>query len=327
MIVPEYWAEAKLKAPIKGRPVTIKRFGWSDESQVDAQKHAEQRAREAIERIKAGEPLRQFDHKIPYNGAEGLPIREEVINRFGDTVITRNGYGALCLNTPDILFADIDLREDHTLRKHVTRAAFAVLVAVAAYAAFDVTSWLAFFAGIALSSMFASLLGRLTEALLASRLQTPEERAVSRMKRFADEHPRWHLRLYKTPAGFRVLVMHRTFDPTAKETLEFLEQMQSDPIYVQMCRNQRCFRARVSAKPWRIGIPDHLRPRPGTWPINIERMPDRMKWVRRYENLAKGFSACHFVERLGSNHVDPKAETVRKIHDEYCRIPATLPMA
>ena len=35
----------------------------------------------------------------------------------------------------------------------------------------------------------------------------------------------------------------------------------ADPIYVQMCLRQHCFRARVSSKPWRIGIGQHLRPR------------------------------------------------------------------
>lgn len=45
---------------------------------------------------------------MAYNGAQGVPIREEVLERHGDTVITRNGYGAKCLNTPDVLFADVD---------------------------------------------------------------------------------------------------------------------------------------------------------------------------------------------------------------------------
>jgi len=36
-----------------------------------------------------------------------VPIREEIVSRHGDTIITRNSYGARCLNTPNALFADI----------------------------------------------------------------------------------------------------------------------------------------------------------------------------------------------------------------------------
>ncbi len=35
MIVPEYWAEAREQARHKGRVITVRRYGWSDDS-VDA---------------------------------------------------------------------------------------------------------------------------------------------------------------------------------------------------------------------------------------------------------------------------------------------------
>ena len=67
--------------------------------------------REAFEQVLAGEPLQRREDKRPYNGAVGVPIREEIIARDGESVITRNSYGALCLNTPDVLFADVDLEQ------------------------------------------------------------------------------------------------------------------------------------------------------------------------------------------------------------------------
>ena len=92
MIVPQYWAEAKLKTVVNGKQITIKRFGWSDDSESDAQANAQKRAEEAIARAESGEKVRKIDHKVPYNGAEGLPIREEIISRHKDCVITRNSY-------------------------------------------------------------------------------------------------------------------------------------------------------------------------------------------------------------------------------------------
>ncbi len=93
MIVPEYWAEAKERVVYEGKGATYKRFGWSDESQEAAFENARERVLEAAERASRGEQVRLVDHKVAYNGAEGLPIREQVIERHGDTVITRNAYG------------------------------------------------------------------------------------------------------------------------------------------------------------------------------------------------------------------------------------------
>lgn len=108
MLIPSYWAEASVKARRENRQMTIRRFGWSELNQEEAQHHAESRAQEALERLMAGEKLERREPKVAYNGAQGVPIREEVLSRHSDAVITRNLYGARCLNTPNVLFADID---------------------------------------------------------------------------------------------------------------------------------------------------------------------------------------------------------------------------
>lgn len=90
MIIPKYWAEAKTKTKFEGRQYTIKRFGWSDQSPEAAHIHAEHRVTAAIEQMKTDENIRRIEHKVPYNGAEGLPIREEIIAQHDDVVITRN---------------------------------------------------------------------------------------------------------------------------------------------------------------------------------------------------------------------------------------------
>lgn len=107
MIVPAYWAEARLQARFRGRPVVVRRFGWSDEGPAEAQVHADRRANEALNAILAGQALPRREVRSNY-GVEGVPIREQIVQRDGDVIITRNSYGALCLNTPDVLFADID---------------------------------------------------------------------------------------------------------------------------------------------------------------------------------------------------------------------------
>lgn len=94
MIVPKFWAEGRQQHRTKGRQVTVRRFGWSDTSQADAQQSADVRVKQALDRILSGEKLARTDPKIPYNGAAGVPIREEIVDRQGETIITRNSYGA-----------------------------------------------------------------------------------------------------------------------------------------------------------------------------------------------------------------------------------------
>lgn len=128
MIVPDYWAEARRQQKKSGKQITVRRFGWSTSSQEDAQAMADARADEAMRRINAGEKLDWREQKVPHNGADGLPIREEVLARHGDEVITRNSYGAHCLNSPKALFADIDLATETGCKPTlITLAILAVL--------------------------------------------------------------------------------------------------------------------------------------------------------------------------------------------------------
>jgi hypothetical protein len=48
MIIPKYWAEARLRDRVRGHQLTLRRFGWSDASQEDAQASAEIRVKEAL---------------------------------------------------------------------------------------------------------------------------------------------------------------------------------------------------------------------------------------------------------------------------------------
>jgi hypothetical protein len=57
MIVPQFWAESRLQHREKGRQLTLRRFGWSDESQEAAQTHADERVKAAMERALRGEKL------------------------------------------------------------------------------------------------------------------------------------------------------------------------------------------------------------------------------------------------------------------------------
>jgi hypothetical protein len=323
MIVPKFWAEGRIQQKIAGKQVTVRRFGWSDVSQSDAQVNADVRAGEAIARIARGETVARRELKRAYNGSEGVPIREEVVQQHGDTVITRNSYGALCLNTPNVLFADIDFD-----RRPSARLIWSVILLLLV-GAFLVGWFLhpglgcfAAFMALGFGYLIAVLIRRVGTRLVGG----PEQLARRSISKFVNRHPDWHLRLYQTPAGMRVLAMQRTFDPREEAVAEFFHALGADPIYVRMCVLQNCFRARVSPKPWRVGIPHHMKPT-AVWPVDPERLPERRQWIEAYERKAKAFASCRFLEAVGTSVTHSATLEVQRLHDELCQANRHLEIA
>lgn len=325
MIIPDFWAEARRQHRRSGKQVTVRRYGWSMSSQADAQLMAEARADEALQRIVAGESLARLEHKTAYNGADGMPIREEVLARHGEDVITRNAYGAHCLNSPNALFADIDFNPDRGAKPALI--AFAALSVVSVVTGIALGSWSA-----ALALLFVSLVAALPTANLFTRLVVTagggaERIARKRLAGFVAANPTWNLRLYRTPAGFRVLATHQPFDAKAEAVQRFFAQVSADPVYVRMCTNQNCFRARLTAKPWRIGIATHMRPRPGIWPVRPESVAVRNAWVAGYEAKAAAFAACRFMESMGSGVIHRTIKAVVDLHDRESGALSDAPIA
>ena len=324
MIVPQFWAEGRAQQRQGQRSFTVRRFGWSDQGQEAAQAHADARAQEAPQRLLAGQTLPRRELKCPYPGG-GVPVREGIVMRDGDTIITRNAYGARCLNTPDVLFADIDFSSAPSLPLLLWIYAL-LLLAVLAAASLAEWRWLWIVLTI-LAGLFGGTIARVVHPRALALRGGAEIAARRRIERFLRAHPDWNLRLYRTPAGMRVLATHRLFRADEPEVTACFRALGADPIYARMCTSQNCFRARVSAKPWRIGIAQHLRPRPGVWPVRPEALPQRQVWIERYEQAASGFAACGFLAALGSGAVHPQARRVQGLHDELCRASLPLPLA
>jgi hypothetical protein len=326
VIVPDFWAEARRQHRERGRQITVRRFGWSLTSAAEAETMAAERADEALREIIAGAQLERRERKVPYNGAVGVPIREQVVARHGDEVITRNAYGARCLNTPTALFADVDFEPE--IGRRPLFGLFMALALISALLGLWRMSWSVGLVALVVSVFFllplAKALLRLTQTLRGG----PEAVARRRLTAFVAAHPAWNLRLYRTPAGLRLLATHRPFDPHDAEVQAFFGAIGADPVYQRMCANQKCFRARLTAKPWRMGIGSHLPPRPGVWPVRPDRLDERERWIEAYEAKAASFAACRYVESIGSGKVDIRLQEIVALHDRECRAgEATLPLA
>lgn len=106
----KYWtsAEESILDP-SGQSRTRKAFGFSNEGLHHAQQIARERAKKLVANWR-NQPARRESEYYPTEGA----IREQIIEEFheGDqqvAVVSRNSYGTLVLNTPDVFFADVDL--------------------------------------------------------------------------------------------------------------------------------------------------------------------------------------------------------------------------
>jgi hypothetical protein len=310
----------------KGRIVTVRRYGWSDDSIEAAQAHARARTREALDAILSGANLPRRELRTNY-GTAGVPIREQIVARHGDVVITRNSYGALCLNTPDVLFADVDMAERPS--GCAMSIGISALVAVVGFVAgFAAWHWLA---GVALALVATWMANR----FMLRRRQADfdrdggaEARALALVDAFSASHPDWHLRVYRTPAGLRVLAMHRTFQPQDDDAAAIFSALGADHLYTVMCKVQHCFRARLTPKPWRIGIDQRIRPPVAAWSAEQAALPERLAWIAGYEQRSTGYAACRYLRSLGdTNRLDPKAEHVRALHDAMAGAGSEAPLA
>ncbi len=327
MIIPHYWAEASLQHRERKRQVTMRRFGWSDISLEDAQAHADARVREAFDRVLAGESLLRRERRVAYNGAEGVPIREEIVERDGETVITRNGYGALCLNTPNVFFADVDFATAPNARTSlITAMLLGIAVAIGLRSGFDQplarSIGIGFAASLLLGYLTATWWHRAKLALGGGH----EGIARKRISSFVTSHPQWRLRLYRTPAGLRLLALHRLFDPREAEVKAAFDALGVDPTYARMCFNQNCFRARVSPKPWRLGLQRLRAPYSATWRPEHAELPARRAWIADYDRASDGYAACRYLDTYGVGAVNASAEHVQQLHDLMCQAERDLPL-
>jgi hypothetical protein len=303
VLVARYWAEARRKVPLSGRrTVVLRRWGWSNASQEAAQALADARLDEALQAVQsAKKPWTEWQRReprVPYNGAAGIPIREEILAEHGSVVITRNSYGAHCLNTPDVLFVDVDDAEHPTLMGGCAAPLLGIVLSIGL--GLFTGRWELLIVFFLATSLYIYLVQWLFRVIRRYTEGTPRQRSLRGLDRWLASHPTWLVRVYETPAGLRLMAVHGRFDPLSEEVAAFMHAVRADEQYAQMCRFQRCFRARLTGKPWRMGIRDNMKPRPGVWPVAPERLAVRERWVRDYERAVVRHSACHFYANWGA---------------------------
>lgn len=396
MLIPKYWAQHKQRfesletSSNPSKQATIKRYGWSDISQMEALSHAKSRVNEAHNRWLAGEDILRRERREEYNEGNSIPIREKIIyehdfpeNELSNNsaavtklIVTRNSYGAQVANVDNIAIIDVD--NDDLLRQkypydynhHGFMPAFLinqsnpaskikiwffviVFILIASVIAWLGLSWLWLLAVMVGVTVY---LWQQASAKDKARAQKYADDAASLLPYMTDlikkrvaNHPIECFRLYQTPAGFRIIATHDTIAPSDELVAEWFEYFHADANYVRLSQVQQCFRARLTAKPWRMAEVEGKKltkdiPAKNFWfgsdnidvDSSIEQRQDELKarkqWIVDYDRFAQGYRACHYVESFAGKEASHQLESVAikafvDWHDRACRVHKALPMA
>ena len=319
MIIPRYWSLARetmrwtetFGAP-RRRQLTVSRWGWSSVSQEDADKNAQERLKNLVDKG-VPEYRNRKEPKVPYNGAEGVPIREEIVEELPLCTVTRNSYGARVLNTPSVLIVDVDKDTMYWPDKPWFYVAVVLsLLSLLAFSSFVPLQW-GFVSMICVlgTVFFIREMSWHISVMLKGGL---EKMLVDRAKLLP-----LSFRIYVTPNGFRLIEQSKTFDPSSQEVQKIFEHLWADPLYVKMSQRQKCFRARLTGKPWRMDkvLKTSLSRMPkGVWPVSGEKLAHRVSWVSNYEKEVPLVSACRFLTCTKEGCPSLATEEVIKYHDK-----------
>jgi hypothetical protein len=131
-------------------------------------------------------------------------------------------------------------------------------------------------------------------------------------------------RIYRTAAGYRVLATDPAFAPGSADAEKLMTDLTADPAFIQLCRAQESFRARLTPKPWRCGWTRSTVGYPREGPESEEAFAE---WLAGYERACASKATCRLVEEIGRREVHPEARRIVEVHDHLTRATSGLPLA
>ena len=181
-------------------------------------------------------------------GGEGEPVvsPKGTYDVSADAWLTVNHYNALVLNTRNMLIADVDFGDERLNR----------------------------YAG-------AEDCDEVVKNLKQLHLLDEEHMRYDELQ-FSDQS----YRVYRTHSGCRVICTSVCvpWEQKAWAAQRFMQFVRSDPQYIELCGVQKCYRARLTPKPWRDnGEPAHV---------------------------------CELEEKVGNGRIADDLEEQLKLHDE-----------
>jgi len=153
---------------------------------------------------------------------------------------------------------------------------------------------------------------------------TPQTQVISRIESWTCSHPEWGWRVYRTRSGLRLLATQGLVEANSDIANAVFDALGADPLYQKLCNAQKCFRARLTPKPWRCG----LREKPARWPwLDAKQQQRFQKWEAKYQGCSTNWATCEFLKHIGNPSVHPEVQAILNLHDEPTRAESKLPLA
>ncbi len=102
-----------------------------------------------------------------------------------------------------------------------------------------------------------------------------------------------------------------------------LDAFDADPLYRRLCKNQECFRARLTPKPFRCGSPNP----PGRFPFTGDQKSEYERWDASYRKQAENYSTCRYVETIGPIECRTDLQGLIELHDGLTKALSDKPLA
>ncbi len=127
--------------------------------------------------------------------------------------------------------------------------------------------------------------------------------------------------IYRTYKGLRVIVCNKKIDVNT-ESVAFLRSINTDSSYINFCTRHNAFSARLSPKPYRIGLANSEL-------FKIPKFsPKKEKWIDDYEERCVNYATCKFKQSTQENPiVMPDIGNFLEVHDLKTKAFKDLPLA
>ncbi len=120
------------------------------------------------------------------------------------------------------------------------------------------------------------------------------------------------------------MATHEAFTSDHAMCRTAFEVFEADPLYRKLCATQKCFRARLTPKPWRCDLD---KPR-GRWPWGDAKTEARFrKWETEYAKVAVRYATCKLVGQFGNPQFDPALRELIEQHDRATQAESNLRLA
>ncbi len=164
---------------------------------------------------------------------------------------------------------------------------------------------------------------RMLSSLFGKSKPAPVDPVIDQLSQITRRH-NLGARLYETAAGYRLIVTSEPFKAGDPQAEALLNEYQSDPLYIRLCRMQESFRARLTPKPWRCGY--H---KPSVdYPFETAReQVIAQQWETKYKSKSAAFSTCRFISALGSGSIHSDFKDLIAFHDRESKASEALPLA